>query len=112
MIREAKKEDLEALLELYLYLHEDSIPKHDEHLEKIWNSLLRETVKLRNDLVHYKLQVTDTENYTNKNRIDEHKFKSIMETYNQLVEKLNTLDEKFDEKYLYEIPDDFWNVKY
>ena len=26
MIREAKKEDLEALLELYLYLHEDSIP--------------------------------------------------------------------------------------
>ena len=34
MIREAKKEDLEALLELYLYLHEDSIPKHDEHLEK------------------------------------------------------------------------------
>ena len=37
MIREAKKGDLEALLELYLYLHEDSIPKHDEHLERIWN---------------------------------------------------------------------------
>ena len=34
MIREARKEDLEALLELYLYLHEDSIPKKDEHLEK------------------------------------------------------------------------------
>ncbi len=30
MIREVKKEDLEALLELYLYLHEDSIPKQDE----------------------------------------------------------------------------------
>ena len=42
MIREAKKEDLEALLELYLYLHEDSIPKHDEHLEKIWNQIIED----------------------------------------------------------------------
>ena len=43
MIREAKKEDLEALLELYLYLHEDSIPKHDEHLEKIWNQIIEDS---------------------------------------------------------------------
>ena len=42
MIREARKKDLEALLELYLYLHEDSIPKHDEHLEKIWNQIIED----------------------------------------------------------------------
>ena len=42
MIREAKKEDLEGLLKLYLYLHEDSIPKHDEHLEKIWNQIIED----------------------------------------------------------------------
>jgi GNAT superfamily N-acetyltransferase len=33
---------LEALLELYLYLHEDSIPKHDEHLEKTWNQIIED----------------------------------------------------------------------
>ena len=42
MIREAKKEDLEALLKLYLYLHEDSIPKQDEHLEKTWNQIIED----------------------------------------------------------------------
>ena len=29
-------------MELYLYLHEDSIPKHDEHLEKIWNQIIED----------------------------------------------------------------------
>ena len=42
MIREVRKEDLEALLERYLYLHEDSIPKHDEHLEKTWNQIIED----------------------------------------------------------------------
>ena len=42
MIREEKKEDLEALLELYLYLHEDSIPKQDEHLEKTWKHIIED----------------------------------------------------------------------
>ena len=42
MIREARKEDLEALLELYLYLHEDSIPRQDEHLEKTWNQIIED----------------------------------------------------------------------
>ena len=32
MIREANKDDLKALLELYLCLHEDSIPDQSEHL--------------------------------------------------------------------------------
>ena len=32
MIREARKEDLDQMLELYLYLHEESIPQHDDHL--------------------------------------------------------------------------------
>ena len=32
MVREAGQRDLDAILELYLFLHEDSIPKKDEHL--------------------------------------------------------------------------------
>ena len=31
MVREARKEDLDELLRLYLFLHEDSVPKHDTH---------------------------------------------------------------------------------
>lgn len=33
MLREAKIDDLNAILELYLYLHEDSIPEADDHLQ-------------------------------------------------------------------------------
>ncbi len=40
MIREAVKEDLKALLELYLYLHEDSVPDFDEHLSKTWYQII------------------------------------------------------------------------
>lgn len=40
MIREANKNDLNALLELYLYLHEDSIPNQDEHLENTWKQIM------------------------------------------------------------------------
>ena len=42
MIREATKNDLTALLELYLYLHEDSIPEQDEHLKNTWNQILED----------------------------------------------------------------------
>ena len=42
MIREAKKEDLEAVLELYLHLHEDSIPETDEHLVKTWDQIIED----------------------------------------------------------------------
>jgi len=40
MIREARAEDLDKILELYLYLHEESIPEHDGHLEKTWEQIV------------------------------------------------------------------------
>ena len=40
MIREARMEDLDALLELYLFLHEDSIPDHDQHLKDTWEKII------------------------------------------------------------------------
>ena len=40
MIREAKREDLAELLELYLYLHEDSIPEMNSHLEETWERII------------------------------------------------------------------------
>ena len=42
MIREANKNDLNALLEPYLYLHEDSIPNQDEHLENTWKQIMED----------------------------------------------------------------------
>ena len=42
MVREAKREDLRALLELYLYLHEDSIPEFDVHLESTWDQIMED----------------------------------------------------------------------
>lgn len=42
MIREANKNDLNALQELYLYLHEDSIPNQDEHLENTWKQIMED----------------------------------------------------------------------
>ncbi len=40
MIREADKKDLDGLLQLYLYLHEDSIPLTDEHLLNTWEQII------------------------------------------------------------------------
>lgn len=40
MIREANENDLDELLELYLYLHEDSIPPSDEHLKSTWAQII------------------------------------------------------------------------
>ena len=42
MVREAEKTDLNAILELYLFLHEDSIPEHDEHLRETWMQIIRD----------------------------------------------------------------------
>ena len=36
MVREAVYEDLKAILELYLDLHEKAIPEESEHLESVW----------------------------------------------------------------------------
>jgi len=42
MIREAETGDLNALLELYLCLHEDSIPDESEHLKKTWEQIIND----------------------------------------------------------------------
>ena len=39
MVREVRKEDLNELLELYIFLHEDSIPEPSEHLADVWNMI-------------------------------------------------------------------------
>lgn len=39
MVREAKKEDLKEILELYLFLHEESVPEQSEHLQHTWDQI-------------------------------------------------------------------------
>ena len=43
MVREVRKEDLNALLELYLFLHEDSIPEMNDHLADVWNIIIEDS---------------------------------------------------------------------
>ena len=40
MIREAAREDLDQILELYLYLHETEVPEKDEHMLKTWEKII------------------------------------------------------------------------
>ncbi len=40
MIREADKNDLQQILELYLYLHETDIPEESEQLRHTWDSII------------------------------------------------------------------------
>lgn len=40
MVREARREDLDAILELYLCLHETSVPELTEHLTAVWDQIL------------------------------------------------------------------------
>ncbi|MCR4990360.1 MAG: GNAT family N-acetyltransferase [Lachnospiraceae bacterium] len=42
MVREAVQSDLDALLELYLHLHEKSIPEKDEHLMNMWKQIMED----------------------------------------------------------------------
>ena len=42
MIREAEKKDLHALLELYLDLHEESIPEPSAHLDGTWDRIIED----------------------------------------------------------------------
>ena len=40
MIREAQPGDLDALLSLYLFLHEEDIPEDNEHLRNTWKQIM------------------------------------------------------------------------
>lgn len=42
MVREIKKNELHKLLELYLYLHEDSIPEEDDNLKTTWETIIKD----------------------------------------------------------------------
>ncbi|MEE1153676.1 MAG: GNAT family N-acetyltransferase [Acutalibacteraceae bacterium] len=42
MVREIKKNELIELLELYLHLHEKSVPEITEHLNKTWNTIIQD----------------------------------------------------------------------
>jgi GNAT superfamily N-acetyltransferase len=40
MVREIQENELDALLELYLFLHEDSVPEHNDHLRETWSRIM------------------------------------------------------------------------
>lgn len=42
MVREIFENELDQLLQLYLYLHETSVPEMTEHLKKTWNTIIQD----------------------------------------------------------------------
>ena len=40
MIREACKNDLKDILELYLFLHETNVPEESKHLQQTWDDII------------------------------------------------------------------------
>lgn len=42
MVREIDKLELDKLLNLYLFLHEDSIPEKTEHLRQTWQTIMND----------------------------------------------------------------------
>lgn len=42
MVREAEKKDLNAILELYLCLHEESVPEESDYLHDTWQQILED----------------------------------------------------------------------
>ena len=42
MIREANRDDLKDILELYLDLHETEIPEDSEHLSDTWEQIIND----------------------------------------------------------------------
>ena len=42
MIREVYENELSKILELYLHLHEETIPEMTEHLESTWNTIIQD----------------------------------------------------------------------
>ena len=43
VVREVRHEDLNELLELYTFLHEDSIPEMSDHLADVWNMIIEDS---------------------------------------------------------------------
>lgn len=76
-------------------------------------TLLKKMIRHRNNLVHYKVKEIDIQMITKKEiDISEQEMDDILVTYDKLVEMLSVMDDKFDGKYLKQIPDDFWNISY
>ena len=42
IVREVKQGELQELLQLYLYLHEDEIPQDSKHLQDMWNQIMED----------------------------------------------------------------------
>ncbi|MBS6282259.1 MULTISPECIES: GNAT family N-acetyltransferase [Intestinimonas] len=42
MVREVRENELNELLELYLFLHEKSVPEMTEHLKNTWNTIIED----------------------------------------------------------------------
>lgn len=42
MVREIQENELKDLLELYLHLHEESLPEMTEHLSKVWENIMQD----------------------------------------------------------------------
>ncbi|MBQ8574949.1 MAG: GNAT family N-acetyltransferase [Clostridia bacterium] len=53
MVREIKENELNELLELYLHLHEKSVPEMTEHLTKTWKAIIKD------DNHHIVVKITD-----------------------------------------------------
>lgn len=43
MVREANRNDLDEILQLYLYLHETNIPEDSEQLRNTWDSIMKDS---------------------------------------------------------------------
>ena len=43
MVREIKEHELNELLELYLHLHESSVPEMTEHLKSTWKTIMEDS---------------------------------------------------------------------
>lgn len=53
MVREARREDLNGILELYLCLHEDSVPQMSKHLLSTWDDIISDE---NHHLIVYELE--------------------------------------------------------
>lgn len=42
MVREVNENELNELLQLYLHLHEKSVPEMTEHLHKVWETIMQD----------------------------------------------------------------------